>query len=255
MPATRRSSPGFAHGSATLRRGRAAALVFAWCGAALFAFSLGFFLYSYLIRFGRDARGSPLQAIVIDLLLFSLFALHHSALARAGLKARMQALVTPALERSCYTWTSSLLFLAVCAGWQAVPGELYHLRGAAAFCAYGVQGLGVILTARASARLDVLDLAGVRQLLRDPSADPREHVPLESTGVFDFVRHPLYFAWFLFVFSTPHMTTTRLVFAVISCAYLALAIPLEERSLIDVFGDDYRAYQQRVRWRMVPGIY
>jgi protein-S-isoprenylcysteine O-methyltransferase Ste14 len=69
------------------------------------------------------------------------------------------------------------------------------------------------------------------------------------------VRHPLYFAWLLFVFATPHMTFTRLEFAVLSSAYLALAIPLEERALINAFGESYLTYQRKVRWRMLPGVY
>jgi protein-S-isoprenylcysteine O-methyltransferase Ste14 len=80
-------------------------------------------------------------------------------------------------------------------------------------------------------------------------------VPLETTGLYALVRHPLYFAWVLLVFGAPHMTGTRLAFALVSTAYLALAVPLEERSLIRVFGDEYRAYQRKVRWRMVPGLY
>ena len=51
------------------------------------------------------------------------------------------------------------------------------------------------------------------------------------------------------------MTMTRLTFAVVSTAYLGMAIPLEERGLIRVFGDDYRRYQRQVRWRMLPGVY
>src|SRR4029453_13922067 len=109
------------------------ALVFAWCGAALFALSLLFFFYSYLIRFGRAATaGAAIRAIVADTVLFSAFALHHSLFARTSLKARVTALIPAALERSFYTWTASLLFLAVCVLWRLVPGEIYRLSGPAA---------------------------------------------------------------------------------------------------------------------------
>ena len=51
------------------------------------------------------------------------------------------------------------------------------------------------------------------------------------------------------------MTATRALFASSSTAYLALAIPWEERSLLQTFGRDYEAYRRKVRWRMIPGIY
>ena len=51
------------------------------------------------------------------------------------------------------------------------------------------------------------------------------------------------------------MTSTRLLFAVISVAYLVVAIPFEERSLVAHFGSPYEAYRRQVRWRMLPGIY
>jgi protein-S-isoprenylcysteine O-methyltransferase Ste14 len=53
----------------------------------------------------------------------------------------------------------------------------------------------------------------------------------------------------------PTMTMTRLAFAVISCLYLILAIPLEERTLLRTAGTAYRDYMSRVKWRMLPGIY
>jgi protein-S-isoprenylcysteine O-methyltransferase Ste14 len=145
-----------------------------------------------------------------------------------------------------------VLFIAVCAAWQPVPGALYHVTGVFALAAYAVHVAGIVLTARGSARLDVLDLAGVRAVA--PSR-PATHVPLQTRGVYGFVRHPVYFAWVLMVIGTPHMTMTRLTFAVLSTAYLAIAIPFEERGLLDVFGSEYREYQKRVRWRMIPGIY
>ena len=158
--------------------------------------------------------------------------------------------LTP-LERPAYVWVASVLFIAVCAAWRPVPGELYHVTGAVALAAYAVDAAGIILTARGSARLDVFDLAGVRAV----SPAPVPHVPLQTHGVYGFVRHPVYFAWVLMVVGTPHMTMTRLTFAVISTTYLAIAIPFEERGLVDVFGSEYREYQKRVRWRMIPGVY
>jgi len=79
--------------------------------------------------------------------------------------------------------------------------------------------------------------------------------PLTTRGVYAFVRHPLYFAWALVVFGAPTMTGTRACFAVISTAYLMIAIPWEERGLVETFGQDYETYRQRVRSRMIPGLY
>jgi methanethiol S-methyltransferase len=229
------------------------ALLFSGLGALLFAASLLFFLYSYLVRFGHAATdGGTWPPVIADLALFTAFALHHSVFARTGIKQRLSAIVPDALERSLYVWFASALFLVVCAAWRPVPGELYRMTGAAAIAAYGVHIAGIVLTARGSARLDVLDLAGIRRLL---TSDNTQHVRLQTGGVYGFVRHPVYFAWVLMVFGTPHMTMTRLTFAVISTVYLAIAIPMEERGLIRLFGVEYREYQRRVRWRMLPGVY
>ena len=51
------------------------------------------------------------------------------------------------------------------------------------------------------------------------------------------------------------MTATRATFAIVTTLYLAIAIPWEERSLVQIFGRDYEVYCQQVRWRMLPGVY
>lgn len=230
--------------------------VVAWGGALMFVAALLYFFYSYIVRFAIVAGGgAPAVSIAVDVLLFSCFALHHSLLARPWAKASISRIVPSVLERSLYTWTASLLFLATCVWWQPVAGELYHLTGPLGFAGYAVQGLGVLLTLKGSARLDVLDLAGVRPVLDAGMARQPRHIPLATTGLYGVVRHPVYLAWVLFVFGAPHMTATRFTFAAISTLYIAVAIPYEERTLAEVFGADYRDYQRKVRWRMVPGIY
>jgi len=240
---------------ATATRPGTGALAVVWGGAVLFVVSLAVFLWVYLVTFRATGSGPLAPPLLADTALFTLFALHHSILARSGIKAHVIRAVPVWLERSLFTWLASALFLLTCLAWQTVPGRLYTIPGALRWVGYAVQAAGLVMTAIGSGKVDVLDLAGVRPVLDARGARVPRHVPLETHGVYRIVRHPLYLGWALFVFGAPDMTPTRFTFACISTLYLALAIPLEERSLVRVFGDEYRAYQQRTRWRMVPGIW
>jgi methanethiol S-methyltransferase len=240
----------------TTRRPGIGALVCAWTGAAAFLVSLLVFLYLYGIAYGRASDAGPARrAIVIDILLFSVFALHHSLLARTGLKRRIARIVPEWLERSAFTWVASALFLVVCLAWQPVDGLVYSLDGMWRLAGYTAQLTGILLVAAGASAIDVLDLAGVRQVLDARAGDRRGRVALKTNGAYGLVRHPVYFGWTLLVFGAPHMTATRALFAIVSTLYLAIAIPFEERSLVDVFGDAYRRYQRITRWRMIPGIW
>ncbi len=228
----------------------------AWLGAAAFAASLAYFLFTYIVTFGEThAGGGALVPTITNVALFSGFALHHSLFARTRMKAAVRAVVPAAMERSVYTWISSLLFIAVCWLWRPVPGALYTVPTPWSWIGYGFQAAGIIITFLGARALDALDLAGVRPVFNARGGAPAPHVPLQTRGVYGFVRHPLYFGWALLVFGAPHMTMTRFVFACVSTAYLAVAIPWEERSMVDTFGPDYTRYRTQVRWRMLPFIY
>ncbi len=226
--------------------------MFVWTGALLFAASLLSFVvvYGNLLRIPAPATAAPIwPAVLFDLTLFTIFALHHSVMARTGAKAWISRIVSPELERSVYVWIASLLFIAVCWLWQPLPGIAWALEGPLRWLGFGVQLAGLALTERASGIVGVWELAGVRQARRD------QPVEFKVTGPFGLVRHPIYFGWLLIVFGTPEMTCSRLLFAVVSSAYLVVAIPLEEASLVRAFGEKYRAYQRQVRSRLVPGVW
>ena len=224
---------------------------FAWTGAFLFLVSLLSFglIYGWRLRVPAPSSASVWRDALVNVLLFTIFALHHSVMARTGAKAWITRMVPRDLERSIYVWIASLLFLAVCWLWLPLPGMVWNTSGALVWILLAIQVIGIALTLRAARIVGVWELAGVRQ------PDHTRPIEFNATGPFAIVRHPIYLGWVLMVFATPVMTTSQLLFAVISTAYLAAAIPFEERSLVEAFGDKYRAYQRQMRWRLIPGVW
>lgn len=243
--------------------------LYALTGAMAFGLSLasGIWLYRALgsasaAEAGGDNSPAWGRALAVNLLLFGLFAMHHSLLARSGAKIVLTRWLPPALERSTYVWIASLLFLLVTAAWQPMPGVAYEAHGALAWLLSLVQLAGVLLTLLAAAAIDPRELAGLRQAWQDDAAeavslDALESRPVTFTvrGAYGLVRHPIYLGWFLMVWGAPRMTWGRVAFAAISSLYLILAIPWEERSLDARHGDAYRRYCTQVRWRVLPGLY
>ena len=225
--------------------------VFVWFGALLFVGSLLSFLVVYEFRLDVPAAagGSVMPAVLSNIVLFTIFALHHSVMARSGAKAWLTRLVPHDLERSVYVWIASLLFLGVCWLWQPLPGMMWDAEGWLHWPLRLVQGFGAWLTIRAAGMISVFELAGVRQ------ANHQRPVEFKATGPFGLVRHPIYLGWLLLVFASTPMTASKLLFAVVSSAYLFAAIPWEEASLIEAFGEKYQAYQRQVKSRILPGLW
>jgi protein-S-isoprenylcysteine O-methyltransferase Ste14 len=266
----------------------------AWAGAALFAGALSYFLFTYAVTFGEITTGAvAASAVAVDVGLFTLFALHHSVFARERVRAWMSRAFSPRVERSVYVWAASLMLIGVCALWQPIPGVAWQVEGPARWLFPAVQLAGVWLTLRSAAIIDIWDLAGVRQASGGPEGPPLhdsggpEGPPVHDSGgpegpprhdsgaanlddrrggpsgppefktdgPYGWVRHPIYLGWLLLVFPMATMTMTRLLFAVISSAYIVVAIPFEERSLRRASGGTYENYMKAVRWKLIPGLY
>jgi methanethiol S-methyltransferase len=233
------------------------ARLFAVVGALLFAGSLGFFGWWYLGPFSAEdsvdpaASGAVRAALLWNVSSFTVFALHHSILARSGLKPLVVRLVSPALERPVYVWVASVLFYWVCWSWRPVPGVVWF-AGAWWPLLCAVQLAGIVLSVRSARRLGLVDLSGIREASGQARPSP---ATVTTEGLYRFVRHPIYFGWLLIVWPTPEMTGTRLVFAATSSLYLVIAIWFEERDLALNLGAAYEQYCRQVPWKLIPYVY
>jgi len=221
--------------------------LFAWAGGGLFVLALARTAWLYAVELGRAGPFAGTGAVLVDLMLFTIFALHHSVFARDRIKRAVQRAVPERAIRSLYVWIASALLIVVCEAWQPVGGSIYAAPAPLSWLLAAAQLAGFALTALGVRAIDPLELAGIHP--------PRGDTDLAVGGAYRLVRHPLYLGWMLMVFGSAHLTGDRLLFAAVSSMYLVLAIPWEERSLEAAFGDAYRRYKDRVRWRVLPYVY
>ena len=227
----------------------------------LIGFSSLIFMMGWLINWGvprsidgPEATVSLAMAAVNNGLLFLLFAVQHSVMARPGFKRRWTEIVGSELERSIYVLFSGVTLFAVMWFWQPMTGKVWDLSmGSGNVAAYVLYAVGWAILVGSTFALNHFDLFGLRQVFLSWRNRPYEHLSFATPGPYRWVRHPLYVGWITLVWATPVMTVGHLVFALITTGYILFAIQLEEKDLVDVHGETYRQYQQQTPM-LIPGL-
>jgi protein-S-isoprenylcysteine O-methyltransferase Ste14 len=185
-------------------------------------------------------------ALTIDLALLSLFAVQHSLMARQGFKRLLTRVIPAAAERSTYVLASSLALLLLFWQWRPLGGVVWdvpHQAGRAVL--YAGFAFGWTLVFVATIVINHFDLFGLRQTWRGFRGEEQQELRFATPFLYRIVRHPLYVGWFFAFWSTPTMTMTHLLFAVMTTAYILVAIQLEERDLLRAH-PEYAEYRRRV---------
>jgi methanethiol S-methyltransferase len=192
-------------------------------------------------------------SLVIDLALLALFAVQHSVMARPAFKRMWTRIVPEPVERSTYVLASSLALILLFWLWRPLGGVVWdvgHPLGRAVLHAGFVFGWLLVLVA--TFLINHFDLFGLRQVWLHLRGRPYRPLPFKTPGPYRLVRHPLYVGWFFAFWSTPTMTATHLLFAVMTTAYILVAIRFEERDLVAAH-PEYASYRARVPM-LVPAV-
>jgi methanethiol S-methyltransferase len=186
------------------------------------------------------------QALAIDLGLLAVFAVQHSGMARPAFKRWWTRVVPEAAERSTYVLVSSLLLVVLFIAWQPIGGVIWRVpEGAAMNAVVGLYLFGWALLLYTTFLIDHFDLFGLKQVWRRLGEKTYKAPQFHTPTLYKLVRHPLYIGWLIIFWAAPVMTIAHLVFAVMTTAYILIAIQLEERDLVAAFGDDYVQYRRR----------
>ena len=239
---------------------RAAFLVY---GIACYALFFACFLYSIAFVGGFDivpktidsGEAGPVGlAIAVNLGLLTLFAVQHSVMARPAFKRSWSRLVPEAAERSTYVLLSTACLAVLYVFWQPIGGTIWEVSGTPLGSVLtGLYLFGRALLLYATVLIDHFDLFGLRQSWRAFRGVPYTHHPFKTPGLYRHIRHPLYVAWATIFWATPTMSAGHLLFAVVTTAYMVLAVFVEERDLVGHFGHDYAEYQ-RTTPKFVPRL-
>jgi protein-S-isoprenylcysteine O-methyltransferase Ste14 len=175
-----------------------------------------------------------------------LFAVQHSVMARPAFKRWWTRIVPEAAERSTYVLFSSLALIALFWFWQPMGGVIWEVSAPLGVdIAYAIYAAGWALLLYCTFLIDHFDLFGLRQVWLQLVGRPFTPLAFKTPWLYRQMRHPLYVGWLMIFWATPRMTVTHLVFAVMTTAYILVAIQLEERDLIAAH-PEYAEYKKRV---------
>jgi methanethiol S-methyltransferase len=222
---------------------RRALHVFAVASYAAFLASFSYFGALVLGIVAPRASSSAAAALAIDGALLAFFGATHSVMARAPFKQWLSRIVAPEAGRSVYVAVASAQVALLVWQWRGIDGAvLWQATGALATALVIVQVCGFAIALLSTFLVDHFELFGLAQAFGRTRSTSRFVTPL----FYRLVRHPLYLGMLIALWCPPTMSIARLALTIGFTLYVLVGARLEERDLVRDFGDDYRAYQDRV---------
>jgi len=213
---------------------------------ATFCYAVGFVSALLVPKHIDSDPQTPLgYAFLVNAGLLSIFALQHSIMARPGFKRWWTQFVPEPIERSTYVLMASLCLILLFWFWQPMGGVIWKVQDPSlqillkSVC---LLGFGIVLIS--TFMINHFDLFGLRQVSLYFIGKPYQQLSFRTPFFYKYVRHPLYLGFMIAFWSTPNMTAAHLFFAVMTTAYMIIAIQFEERDLVNHFGAQYQDYKR-----------
>lgn len=193
---------------------------------------------------------SELQGMSVNILLSLAFFLQHSGMVRRRFRRHLASFVSPHYQGAAYTIASGLVLFVFLVFWQGSDIMLLDVQGLPAIAMRGFFVLSILGTCWGMWALRSVDMLGLDAVIKHQGGIQSESKPFMVRGPYRWVRHPLYLFTIVLFWSCPVITADRLMFNIIWTIWVIIGAHLEERELVEDFGDDYRDYQS-----IVPAIF
>src|SRR5262249_3172866 len=138
--------------------------------------------------------------------------------------------------------------------WRPIGGVIWKVDGGAAqTIILALYAAGLLIVLLSTFLINHFDLFGLRQVYLYLIGRRYTQLEFRTPFFYRYVRHPLYCGWLLMFWSARVMTAAHLFFAVMTTAYILLAIRFEEADLVTAHGEKYQRYRKQVPM-IVPGV-
>ena len=185
-------------------------------------------------------------AVLVNVLLLSLFAAQHTVMARPWFKRWWTKIVPSPVERSTFVMATNIVLGLIFWQWQPMPEVVWSVENdVARLILYCLFAAGWLLVLYSTFCIDHFELFGLRQVYLHLRGRPHSHPGFATPWLYRMVRNPLMLGFITAFWATPTMTQGHLLFALLNTAYvLIIGIRFEERDLLQMLGEDYRHYRE-----------
>jgi protein-S-isoprenylcysteine O-methyltransferase Ste14 len=177
----------------------------------------------------------------------------HSYLASSGAKDWLRRVLGENVMRFYrfgYNIFSLVSFLPILWLMVALPDRmLYQIPAPWVYLSLAGQLAAMVLLVVGVLQTDTLSFVGLRQLFEGEERSSQ----LVISGLYHWVRHPLYTAGLLFIWLTPVMSQNSLIVFIAATVYILAGAFFEERKLEREFGAAYREYKTATPM-LIPGL-
>ena len=142
---------------------------------------------------------------------------------------------------------SSLALILLYGFWQPMTGTVWQVENSAgSLFLSALFWLGWLLVLLSTFMINHFDLFGLRQVYLRLKGDEYTSLGFKTPWLYRYIRHPIMTGFIIAFWATPHMTIGHLLFAIATTLYILIALQLEERDLVQAFGDKYKDYRRQV---------
>jgi len=222
---------------------------------AAFLYLIGFVGGLVVPRTVDHAIAAPVgQAVIVNVLLVTLFALQHSVMARPAFKRWWTRYVPEPIERSTYVLLASLVLVLMFWQWRELPTVVWDVTWQPArLVVWALFWLGWLTVLASTFMINHFELFGLKQVFAAWREQPPADTGFRATMLYRVVRHPLMLGFIIAYWAAPTMTVGHLLLATVSTIWILIAVQIEERDLMAALGARYAEYRQRVPM-LVPGV-